>query len=257
MPIAAANLRFHPQVPVFDAQICVGSGRSAIGLAATRGALQADLDRHGIGRALVYHVHGEECSPTHGNQMLEDWLGDDARLLPLWSVLPTAASLEQLAALHEAGRVRALRLTSAQNLPFTSWTHGELLGWLSAAGLPLWIALPEFDARDLVATLRDYPQLPVVLTGAHYTDTLLAQKILAALPNVSLELSRYESLGAINDLVKRFGAERLLYGSWYPRYALGPMLYLLHHCGLDTPTLATICAGNLERLVGERVKMTL
>jgi predicted TIM-barrel fold metal-dependent hydrolase len=249
MTISAANLHFAPQTQVFDAHICVGSRRSDIGPASERRALLAELDRHGIARALVYHAHAEEFSPVRGNQMLAEWLGDDDRLVPLWSALPTERSLSQLQELHQAGRVRAVRLTHASGLPFTDWTHGALLEWLIAADLPLWIALPDTDARDLVSTLRRYQRLRVVIAGAHYTDTLLVQKLMAALPNADLELSRYESLDAINDLIARFGADRLLYGSWYPRYALGPTLYFVHHCGLSEDVLAHICAGNLARLL--------
>jgi predicted TIM-barrel fold metal-dependent hydrolase len=227
----------------------VGAGRSAIGPATSRAALLDELDRHHVGRALVYHVHAEEFSAVRGNQMLEPWLAGDERLAPLWSALPTDESLAQLQELYLAGRVRAVRLASAQGLPLVDWIHGDLLEWLSGTGLPLWMALPEFDARDLVATLSHYPRLRVVLAGAHYSHTLLVQKIMAALPNTWLELSRYESLGAVNDLIARWGASRLLYGSWYPRYAIGPVLYFVHHCGLNEATLAEICSGNLLRLL--------
>jgi predicted TIM-barrel fold metal-dependent hydrolase len=249
MPIATANLQFRPRVPVFDAQVCVGSRRSELGPAATRPALLGALDRHGIRRALIYHAHAEEFSPIHGNTLLADWLGADERLVPLWSAMPTDASLAQLQELHADRPLRAVRLVAAHGLPFTDWTHGALLEWLADADVPLWIALPDIDARDLVNTLRGYARLRVVIAGAHYSDTLLTHKLLDALPSAYLELSRFESLHAINDLIARCGAERLLYGSWYPHYALGPMLYFIHHCGLSEAVLAQICAGNLERLL--------
>src|SRR5690349_17147443 len=125
------NLSFHPRVPVFDAHICVGHSGAALSPASDRPALLAALDRHGVERALIYHAHAEAFSPLRGNQLLEEWLGDDGRLLPLWAALPTDASLAQLQALHRAGRMRAARLIGAQSLPFGAWTHGELLGWLS------------------------------------------------------------------------------------------------------------------------------
>jgi hypothetical protein len=81
MPITTANLQFRPRVPIFDAQVCVGSRRSKVGPAATRTALLDALDRHGITRALVYHAHAEEFSSIHGNTMLADWLGDDEQRL--------------------------------------------------------------------------------------------------------------------------------------------------------------------------------
>jgi predicted TIM-barrel fold metal-dependent hydrolase len=250
MALTATSLSFTPQVPVFDAQICVGAGRSSIGPAAERAPLLAELDRHGVTRALAYHIHAEEFSPLRGNQLLEPWLSDDARLAPLWSALPTSESIAQIEQIQRAGRARAVRLSAAQGLPLADWTHGELFDWLSAAGLPLWLAVSEFDARDLVAVLRGYPRLRVVLTGAHYSQTLLAHKLMAALPGAYLELSRFESLGAIGDLVRQFGAGRLIYGSGFPRYAIGPILYLIHRSGLPDTSLAQICAGNLEQLLG-------
>jgi predicted TIM-barrel fold metal-dependent hydrolase len=180
---------------------------------------------------------------------LEEWIGDDDRLVPLWSALPTDDSLCQLQALYRDGRVRGVRLARAHGLPLSDWTHGELLQWLSDVDVPLWVALPEVDARDLVNTMRGYPHLRLVLAGAHYSDTLLAGKLMNALPNTFLELSRFETLDAINNFIERFGASRLLYGSWYPRYAMGPVLYFIHHCGLSRETLAQICAGNLVQLL--------
>ena len=55
----------------------------------------------------------------------------------------------------------------------------------------------------------------------------------ACCPQLHLELSRYETLGDVEALCGEFGAERLLYGSWYPRYEMGPILYYLHHTTAD------------------------
>ena len=75
--------------------------------------------------------------------------------------------------------------------------------------------------------------------------------MLERLPNASLELSRFENLGGVEALVAGFGAGRFLYGSFFPRYAMGPMLFYLHHTDIGDTDLAAICAGNLERLLGE------
>lgn len=56
-------------------------------------------------------------------------------------------------------------------------------------------------------------------------------------------------IGEIEALRDEFGAQRLVYGSWYSRYALGPMLFYLHHTNLSEAELALVCAGNLERIL--------
>jgi len=209
------------------------------------------MDVFGVGRALVYHAQTEAMSPLVGNCLLEDWLADDGRLVPQWSVMPTADSLAQLQALYEEHRVGCVRLhdTWSAGLPFRPWAYDALLSWLSETGTPVWVPLPGADADALVSTLRTYPQLVSVLVGAHYVHALWVRPMLRALPNAYLELSRYEPIGEVEALCSEFGAGRLVYGSWYPRYAMGTMLYYLHHTDLSDDELALVCAGNLERIL--------
>jgi hypothetical protein len=172
--------------------------------------------------------------------------------VPQWSVLPTEASLAQLDALYAARRVSSVRLhdTRAAGLPFRRWAYDDLLAWLSARRIPLWISLPAADPDELVTTLEAHPALVTVLVGAHYVHHLQVRPLLRRLPNAHLELSRYEPLGEIEALCGEFGAGRLVYGSWFPQYAMGPMLFYLHHTSLTQEELALVCAGNLERILG-------
>ena len=246
------SLNFQPRVPVFDANVRAGHLPDKPGSCGDRLALLAEMDRHGVGRAVVYHALTEEVSPLDGNELLEDWLGDDSRLAPQWSVLPTAASLAQLDALRAARRVSSVRLhdTRVAGLPFRPWAYNDLLAWLSAGRIPLWIPLPASDPDELITTLAGHPDLVTVLVGAHYTHHLQVRPLLRRLPNAHLELSRYEPLGEVEALCDEFGASRLVYGSWFPQYAMGPMLFYLHHTSLGDAELALVCAGNLERILG-------
>ena len=245
-------LSFEPFVPVFDANVRVGDARDAPSPCRNRTDLLAELDFHGVGRAVIYHAQTETVSPIAGNMQLEEWIGDDGRLIPQWSVLPTADSIAQVQNLHAQGRVTSVRLydTRPAGLPFRPWAFDPLLSWLSEARIPAWISLPDADAHELVTTLQTYPQLATVLVGAHYSHALWVRPILRALPSSYLELSRYEPIGDLEALRDEFGAGRLIYGSWYDRYAMGPMLFYLHHAELSKEELALICSGNLERILG-------
>lgn len=246
------SLTFSPRVPVFDANIRVGDARHEVSPCRNRVELLVEMDRHGVERALIYHAIAESFSPIDANDFLEEWLDNDGRLLPQWSALPTAESLTQIQALHAEGRVQCVRLmdTRSAGLPFRPWAYDALLSWLSEARIPVWVSLPDSDAADLVSTLQAYPNLVSVLVGAHYTHALLARPILAALPNSHLELSRYEPIGEVEALRNEFGAERLVYGSWHSRYAMGPVLFYLHHTNLSDVELALVCSGNLARILG-------
>lgn len=245
-------LSFKPRVPVFDAHVCVGDRHDEPSLCRSREALLAEMDAYGVQRALIYHAQSEVVSPIAGNVLLDEWLDKNGRLFPLHAIMPTPESMAQVQGLHAAGQVVAVCLhdTWSVGLPFQPWAYGGLLAWLSQARIPVWIPIPDMNTGDLVQTLSAYPDLVTVLFGAHYSHTLLIRPILSTLPNAHLELSRYEPIGEVEALRDDFGAQRLLYGSWYPRYAIGPILFYLHHTDLTETELALVCNGNLERILG-------
>ena len=245
------SLNFKPRVNVFDANVRVGDLRDEPSPCRDRDQLLTEMDIHGVQQVLIYHAQAETQSPIDGNHNLQAWLGDDGRTIPQWLVMPTADSLSQIQALHADGRVRCVRLFDTQpaGLPFRSWAYDTLLSWLSEAHIPVFVSLPSANPDELVTTLVGYPSLVTVLVGAHYRHALWVRPILTALPNAYLELSRYEPIGEIEALRDEFGTERLVYGSWYPRYAMGPMLFYLHHTNLTDAELALVCAGNLARIL--------
>ena len=149
-------------------------------------------------------------------------------------------------------RSRSVRLhnTEASRVPFADWIYGELLAWLAAERIPLWVSLADTPVAEVMETLRRFPDLQAVLLGAHYVHSLALRPLLRALPQAAMELSRFENLGGIESLIGEFGVERFLYGSYYPRYAMGSMLFYLHHLAIDDDALAALTAGNLERILG-------
>ena len=245
------TLNFKSRIAVIDANIRVGDLRDEPSPCRNRGELLDEMDRHGVDRGFIYHAQAEVLSPIDGNVYLEVWLGDDGRLHPQWSVMPTHDSIAQIQRLHAEGRVHCVRLhdTRQSGLPFRPWAYDNLLSWLSEAGIPVFISVPDADLDELVTTLQAYPALVSILVGAHYTHALWVRPLLTALPNAHLELSRYEPICEIEALRDEFGADRLVYGSWYSRYAMGPMLFYLHHTDLSDAELAQVCEGNLIRLL--------
>ena len=245
-----SSLNFQPRVPVFDANVGVGHRHDRPSPFSDANELLEEMQRHGVDRALIYHVQGEAISAIRGNEALLGWAGDAFSLQ--WMAGPGDDSLRQLRGFHASERVASARLHSPEErrMPFVDWLYGPLLDWLSAERIPLWVSLADGSPGEIVNTLQRFPDVTVVLLGAHYTHAPMIRPMLRRLPNAFLELSRFENLGEVEALVAEVGAERLLYGSYFPRYAMGPMLFYLHHLEIDDSDLAAICAGNLERLLG-------
>ena len=248
------SLSFSSRVPVFDANVGVGHRHDRRYPFDSPSQLLEEMSRHGVGRALVYPVQGELISPTQGNESLAAWMDRNKPLVPQFVAGCDPSSLSQLADLHQDGVVSSVRLhsTTECGLPFASWLYGDLLAWLSAERIPLWISLADTPPADVVDTLGSYSDLTVVLVGAHYRHSMMIRPMMRALPDAFLELSRYENICGIEKLVQELGADRLLYGSFFPRYAMGPMLFTLHHLKISRGDLASICATNLERILGLR-----
>lgn len=247
------DLSFRCATPVLDANVGVGDTREAP--SPTRNAVQllTEMDRHGVDQALVYHLQGEDISALDGNDQLHEWIdGGNGRLLPLWMASMAPESLHQLQQLHAGGNVRAVRLhdTSRSTTPLTPWIYGDLLRWLQQEQLPLWISLADNDPVQLADTLSQFRELRVVLVGAHYMHAPYVEPLLRHLPRACLELSRHESLGAVEHLATCIGARRLLYGSYYPRYAMGPILWGLHRLRLEPWQLQRILHGTARDLLG-------
>ena len=70
------SLSFQARVPVFDANVRVGDTTDTPSPCRTRADLLAEMDRHGVGRALIYHAQAEAVSPIAGNDQLAAWLDD-------------------------------------------------------------------------------------------------------------------------------------------------------------------------------------
>lgn len=248
-----SELNFRCETAVVDANVGIGDRRQAPSPVRDAGQLLAEMDRHGVDRALVYPIQGEDVSAIDGNEQLQEWIADgESRLLPLWMASMAAESTQQLRQLHVQGRVRAVRLhdTASTSTPLTAWIYGDLLSWLEAENIPLWISLADNDPVQLADTLKPFRELRTVLVGAHYAHAPYLLQLLRHLPRAHLELSRHESLGAIEDLVTQIGARRLLYGSYYPRYAMGPALWGLHQQQIKASSLQRILSGTCCELLG-------
>ena len=239
-------------IPVFDANIAVGDSKKMLSPLRDQAQLLAEMDRHGVARALIYHANSHEdlVDVTLTDDELGEWRND--RLFPQWTGLPTPASIEKLQQRYAAGDLTCVRISAGDRVfsPFHPWLYGELLTWLVEIGVPAVIDLTELDPDVVVRTLSEFPGLRSILVGAHSTHVIFVPAMLRAVEGMHLELSRYEALGGVEALCREFGCSRLLYGSWYPRYAMGPIVHYLRTVDLSDQDREAVLAGTLEGLLG-------
>lgn len=237
---------------VFDGNVAVGDTVKQPSPLRDRVQLLAEMDRHGVERAIIYHANSHQplVESTLIDVELEEWRND--RLIPQWTGWPTRISIERLRERHRSGDLTSVRVCAGDHVlsPFQPWLYGELLSWLSEIDVPVVVELTEIAPDVIVRTLQEFPRLRSILIGAHPTDSIFVPAMLRAVQGMHLELSRYEPLGGVEMLCSEFGASRLLYGSWYPRYAMGPMLHYLRAIDLSDADRRALLSGTLESLLG-------
>ena len=208
----------------FDANCCLGKLSVPLpGFFSTAKELDQERRRAGIDQALVYHATAKESGPTAGNRKLLEELEGFPDLHPCWCLLPhhtgeMPPGKELVAEMIEEGVWAARIFPRTHNWSLSEWCSRDLLAALEEAALPLFIDLHETSCDEVAALCERHPGLPVVLTAAPFRLSRLVYALLATRPNLYLETSSFQLHGGIEDVCKRFGPGRLVFGTDAPRF---------------------------------------
>ena len=245
------ELDFQPRVPVFDANVALGRRHNRRVVSDTTGGLLEAMDRSGVERALVYSPFAEDFDTVDGNALLMEMIEGQPRLIPQFVANPATESLADFSAEVSLRGVRSVRIAPiSHSYPFTDWVAGPWLEWLESEGIPLSIPVDFVDVPQLHDTAKAHPKLAVVLAEVHYRHVPWVLPMLRSVPNTYVEMSRFVIADGVARLMDAAGPERILFGSRFPDSSMGHQVYNLHTNDLDDSTLAAVCAGNLDRLLG-------
>lgn len=240
-----------------DCNVMVGLPPSGVRLACPDAdALLCEMDWAGVDSALVYHAVMAHGSPLQGNQFVLDVAAASPRLHATWALLPPATGeLPAGNAFFEAlGRngVHALwAFPSEHRYALNRLTMGSLLDEVAERRIPVLMSCSEGWA-PVAQILADYPNLVMIAVGhGPWGEDRYFRPLLDRYAHLYLDISRYELLGGLADLVRRYGPNRLLYGSGYPRWSMGGPRLLLAQAEIDEAARALIAGGNLMRLLKE------
>jgi predicted TIM-barrel fold metal-dependent hydrolase len=217
--------------------------------------LLAAMDYSNIRHALVYHSAAWHHHPQTGNEMLMAEIAGHERLLPCWAVTGTATReqgdpTDVLLALKR-NQVRAVRIfPKTQKFLTDAWVLGDLCAALEEKQVPLLVHKEELDdnAANLYPLCHDFPRLPVVLTCSSYFHSRIFYALLEKCPNFHVDTSLFLVHGGIEDVVERFGPERLLYGSHLPFTEPGPSMTAILYAEIADKDKRKIAYENFQRL---------
>jgi predicted TIM-barrel fold metal-dependent hydrolase len=220
--------------------------------------LKREMAAAGVERALVSHTIARHGDPGLGNARLMEEIAGDASLVPAWFLLPHHTGEmppppRLLEAMKAAG-VMAARLDpgrARQSFSLAEWCAGDLLAALESVRLPLLLDADIVGWDEVHDLLRRYPRLPLVMANCTYRFNRYLYPLFERHPNLHVEISRFLGAGSIEDVVRRFGAGRLLFGTHMPFYTGTAAAARLAYAEIERSDKEAIAAGNLDRIIGE------
>ena len=247
-------------IDFFDSN-CMYGNRSVVreGSVVTEKEYEEMFERARIGKVLAYHSDAANTDLISGNELICELQRRNSRYTAQWCVMPNSTgeffSSNELILKMRENSVKSVRVFPVQmSFSISPYSCGELFSELEKYRVPLFINNSQITYQELYALLMEYPHLPVILCGlGHHTERQI-YPIAAACPNLYIETSLFFANNSIEMFVKRFGAERLIFGTGTPENsACGAVASILYAC-ISEADKQRIAAENLEAIL-EEVKL--
>ena len=228
-----------------------------VNIAKNAAELIKEMDYAGIEKASVWHRAQYEQDATAGNlKLIEAIKGYKDRLIPSWVVLPDIADTQYapdvfLPKMKENG-VKTLRAFPEQDrFILCKVTMGEQLSLISELKIPLYLS-PMNGFEQIYKILEEFPSLTVILSNiGWWPSARLIYPLLKTYPNFYFETGDFSQLHGFEEVVSKFGSERILYGSNFPTNSMAGSIYTLLKANISESDRENIAYKNMERLLSE------
>ncbi len=246
-----------PELDFFDVNVSLGRVRiPKFHVVTDASQMKAELAPFGVTGGLVRHTVSSEGYPSVGNSRLAEELDGVTRFEPVWAVLPhwtgEFPTGEELEGVLSSAGVRAAALYPSQHgFPLRGEIIGPLLDVLEARQMILMLPHAEVPLEAAARIAKSHPRMPIVVLEVGYTAARELYAVFAMCTNVHIEISSYMAHRGIEDIVNKFGAERLLFGSRFPAYNPGSAVAAVTYARISDTDKKAIAAGNVRRLLSE------
>jgi uncharacterized protein len=156
---------------------------------------------------------------------------------------------------------RLLRLyPKSHKYSISPWAFKDIFKLLDKFAIPVLISLDELDITgnkaidwDIVYDIaKEFPGIPFILDGGNSKELMFTGyfcQLLKAAGNVFLESHNLLGFNQIEDIVKKTGSSRIIFGSNYPVYPELLAAKRVMFSRLSTEDKKNILSGNLERMI--------
>ncbi|MCM8808837.1 MAG: amidohydrolase family protein [Candidatus Omnitrophica bacterium] len=212
-----------------------------------------------IEKAIVYHISQRDVHPQIGNEKLLKEISNRAQLYGILTILPPQTNevkIYSFKQLKEKKIVGFNLFPKKHNFILDEISLGDFLSELEQRKFPVFFDIMSglsVDYRDIYSILKNFPKLTCILCnpGIWNTDRY-TWPLLEKFPNVYLEsslLSLYE--GGIEETVKRFGSERIVFGSGFPERYFESSILQIVNSEIENKDKEKIAYKNIEKIIKE------
>ncbi|MDH7602848.1 MAG: amidohydrolase family protein [Armatimonadota bacterium] len=216
--------------------------------------LTSRLGECGIQRALVFHALAKELHPAEGNRALSEAIRGKPELVACWVAMPHHTGempppSEFVREMKLAGACAVRLFPAYHNYQLADWCIGEMLDEFEARGVPVFIEAGQTNYDQLAGVLRSHPKLRLVVMQTSYRCDRQIYPLFEKYEHFKVETSSYLAAGGIEAICKRFGAERLVFGTGAPYTEPGAAVASITFADISDEAKQAIASGNLERLL--------
>lgn len=242
----------------FDANLCFGRPiRAVYQPAQTANDLRQVMTKTGIAKGLVWHVAQHDYAACDGNRLLAKAIAGRKNLYGCWAILPPQT--EEVITPDFFRRMQRNRIFALRAFPdhhrylLNRVVFGKFLDEVSERCIPLLLSLEKSSVTwpAVYQIMAEFPNLTCILCDIGiWNSDRFTWPLLETYPNVFLETSLLAQEDAgIEETMKRYGAERLLFGSNFPERYPEAAILSLTHAALSPKEKQQIAATNLEDLI--------
>lgn len=211
------------------------------------------MDLNGVEKSLTASLKGAFYNYEEGNEETLKACDTDKRLIPLATVDPRrfVNGRVEIENLMRSG-FKGIRLfKDIQGYPLDYSPVIEIIESMEGLGVPLLVPCNEYGCITLLSRLTAEKDYPVIVLGCTYS--LLSEFIVSARRNRNLyvETRLLTSSEAIEILVEKVGANRLIFGSGIPLEYFQASYRMVESAKIREEDKDMILGGNILRILKE------
>ena len=238
------NLNYGPQTAAENLKCCADTGE-----------LLGEMKRAGISGGLVLKTIKEAIL---ANTSLAEDIKNYDMLKGVWQILPSCTgeipAPEILPQVMKQNNIAALTVNPKVHryLPRKN-VIGDYLAMAGERKIPvLFNTSRGISLEQIDDIMQHFPDLTVILTLADcWGSDRFLRPFLDAYPNLCLDMTYMLTDCGLKDMLKKYAAERILFGSGFPVSYMGAHMLVIKHAEISDQDKYKIAGGNLKKLLGD------